>query len=255
MPRRAAWVQLAGVLLFSGAMLLPAYHLRTYPGLEHLPPGSYLLPEAREEVPAAELLAGLVAWLEGRGSAGLWAARRWYPFALAPLWLLALLAAGRVRRHPRPAWRRGLGLALLGVSAGVAAFEWAYLHADYVGFLGPALARAEVVLAWGFVLGLLFWRRRGAWSPAALEATVAAQALLALVHACTLPSTDARCWWDGHELGSLCRALGQNYRPAFWVGLAGLLLAALPAYLGPRPGARGAPADGQREISPSTTSA
>lgn len=230
MSKLGARIQLAGVLLFALSTWLPCFHLRTYPGLERLPPGSYVMPEARVEVPAVELWGGLISLAEGNGAASLWAARRWYPLALAPLWLLTLLWAGRIRAVERPRRRRVAGAVLLAASLAVAVFEWIYLRSDYVGFLGPGLGTLEVLLAYAVVLAVLFLRRPGAYRISMLEATVAAQALLALVHAATLPCTDVRPWWDRHDLASLCRALAENYLPAFWIGCLGLLLAALPAY-------------------------
>jgi hypothetical protein len=217
---------LLGALVFFGCGFFPTHHAKTLPGLERLPPGSYILREASEEIPVRDL-AGAIARAATTGEWGLvWAQRRWYPFLLAPLWAGALfVAAGAGARR-----RRTLGAALLAVSGGLAALEWAYLRSDYVGFFGPGLQTLEWVLAWTLVLGVLLYRPRGTWRLGAIEATVASQALLAVLHLGTLPSTDLRGWLPAASLESAFGALFTNYMPAFWLGTLALCATVVGGY-------------------------
>ena len=112
-----------------------------------------------------------------------------------------------------------------------ALFEALYLRTEYLPFAPGALGRVEGFLAWLFVLGLLLYRRPPDRRLGAVEATLAAQALLSFVHALTLPSTMARGWWGTFEAGAVLRTVWTNFPPAFWLGCSGLLLVALPVYL------------------------
>ncbi|MDA1195960.1 MAG: hypothetical protein O2894_12350 [Planctomycetota bacterium] len=178
------------------------------------------------EVPARELSQALVS------SAGfaesLWEARRWYPWYLVVLWIVALAWA-----RAKPGRRRLAGGVLLATSLGLLAFEAAYLHAEYLPFLSGVAGQIEGVCAWLFVAAILLWRRRADRTLGAMEATIASQALLGFVHALTLPATMARGWMEQHDLARVGAAVWVNFPVAFWIGTAGLLLAALPAYLRP----------------------
>jgi hypothetical protein len=179
-------------------------------------------------VPALRLGEALAAPADGRPRwQALWEARPWYPYALAPLWGLALLAsaAGGPRRRRRVA--RALGV----LAVGIAVFEACYLRADYLSFLPGALGVLEVTLAWLLVVLLLFHRRRADRAPGGVEAALAAQALLCAAHLVTLPSTMVRPWVGTHDAAAILRSTFANFPPAFWVGVLGCLLVALPVYL------------------------
>jgi hypothetical protein len=166
--------------------------------------------------------------LDGEGSGGLWDHRTWYPFLLAPFWLGGLLLVAGAGGAAR---RRGVGLALLGLSVGIAVLEAFYLGTEYLPFLTGVAGRIELVLAWVAVVAVLFLRRRGARSVSAVEATIAAQALLGVLHLLTLPSSQVRVWLSAFPLGEALAAVGTNFLPGFWIALAGLAVAALPAYV------------------------
>ncbi len=234
MGTRVRWAQVWGLLIFAVAAFFPGHA-----SLEH-PAG--LLPLARAEAAAAaraETPAHLLAEAarrdleQGRPGARLWEVRRWYPFGLAPLWLLALLLAALW-----PRLRALVGGSLLVLALGLALFEACYLGVEYAPLLPEVLGRGEVLLVWGGVVLVLFARRVVDRAPGAVEAHVAAQALLGWFHLLTLPATEARTWWAAHPVVDVVSTLATNFRPAFWVALAGLLLAFLPIYLrrtAPRP--------------------
>jgi hypothetical protein len=237
--RVGQWV---GLGLFAFTALLPVFHFRAYP-LEGLsvPAGGVFFQvdgasagvgfhaAGEREVPTQELGAALMEAVRGPGRvAPFWERRRWYPYFLLPLWILALVLAQRV-----PRLRRTVGLSLWVLALGLAGFEAAYLRAEYAPFLTGLGGRIEGVSVWLFVLAVLFYRRPRDRRPGAVEATVASQALLGFAHALTLPSTMARGWWGAFETDAVLAAVGQNFPPAFWLGCAGLLLTALPVYLRP----------------------
>jgi hypothetical protein len=230
-------LQLLGLVVLALCAFWPAYHFRAYPVRGALPqyaeaaPVGFYVADTRQ-VPAHEIGRALLAGVRGpeRGVA-LWDARPWYPYVLVPLWLLALLLAGRPGDPARHGRRRGVGAVLVLLATGVALLEAFYLRADYESFLPGRLGVAESLGAWFLILAMLFYRRRPDRHLGAVEAGVAAQALLAFVHLLTLPSTMARPWIGTYELGAVARAIGLNFLPAFWVGCAGMLLVALPVYL------------------------
>ena len=152
--------------------------------------------------------------------------------------MLALLlsAPGNRRR------RRIVGGSVLLLSVGIIAFEAAYLRAEYAAFLPGTLGRVEVAGAWAFIIALLLYRRAGDRHLGAVEAVIGAQALLGFIHGLTLPATMYRQWLPGRQAGTVFDAVLQNFAPAFWIGLVGLLMMALPVYL-----RRAVPADGPRE--------
>ncbi len=199
-------------------------------------PAPFVLPSGREwgrsEVPAEEIGTAFVEAVRGPVDAQpLWDVRRWYPWYLGPLWALALLATLGLA-HVRPSRRRRIvGALLLLVTGGLIAFEAAYLRAEYMAFLPGVWGRVECMGAWLFVVALLLYRRREDRHIGAVEATVAAQALLGFVHGVTLPATMARAWLPTRGVRPVLEAVLQNFRPAFWVGMAGFLLLALPVLL------------------------
>ncbi len=152
----------------------------------------------------------------------LWMQRAWYPFLLVPVWLLALLL---VR------FRRIVGAALVLLSLGLVFFEAVYLRSDYAPFLPLPIGVVEGAFAWVVIVIILFWRRRADRALGAVEATVAAQALLCFAHFMTLPMTMARPWLPDYPLRDVAEAVFANFPPAFWIACGGLLLIALPVYL------------------------
>ena len=202
--------------------------LRVFPADEGTTPwlaASFI--EGSREVPMLHLASAIHDSFTGT-SAGcpLWHARRWYPWYLAFLWCGALLAVRR--QAPRTRRRLIVGSLLWGVSAILLVFEAAYLRGEYEPLLPSVFGRHEWILAWVVVAGILVFRRHGARHPAAVEATVASQALLGVAHAVTLPGTMARGWAGAFPAASVAEAVWVNFPPGFWVGLGGMLLAALP---------------------------
>lgn len=184
------------------------------------------------DIPCEALGRALVRDLSSASPAThLWRERRWYPFLLAPLWILALLY-GAGSGPGALARRRRAGALLLVLAAGLAVFEACYLAHEYAPLLPDLLGRAEGALVWLLVVAVLFARRRADRRLDALEAHVGAQALLGLMHFVTLPSSQARPWMREAALGDVARALVSNFPPAFWLALGLLALAAAPAYLG-----------------------
>jgi hypothetical protein len=182
---------------------------------------------APRQVPA-DLVHDLVR-AESEGVVGaVWRRRAWYPYVLALPWALALLLVSGVGGAGR---RRWVGAALWLLCLAVAAFEAAYLRSDYASFLPGALGRAEAAAVWLFVVFLLFYRRKADFGLGAVEATVAAQALLGFAHLATLPSSMARAWFGTYDMDCVTRAVLGNFPPAFWIGGCALLLVALPVYL------------------------
>lgn len=231
-------LQFLGLALLAGCAFRPAYHFTAYPLSGHVPQQAEAAPvgfyiAGTKQVPAYEVGGALLSALRGpdRGHE-LWGARPWYPFLLAPLWLLALLLAGPPGDPARRRMRRVVDGALLLLAVGVAIFEACYLATDYVSLMSGALGFAEGMAAWLVILGMLFWRRRRSRHLGAVEAAVAGQALLGFVHLLTLPATMARPWVGLFDLGSVARAIWLNYLPPFWVACAGMLLIAMPVYFG-----------------------
>ncbi len=229
--RTMQWV---GIVLVVGSAFWPTLRLEVFPTQDDAPTQTFMasLLRGNSEVPAQELGTAVVESVRGPEHVEpLWEARRWYPWYLAPLWVLALLTtagAGLARRDRR---RRLVGGLLLLLTGGLIAFEAAYLREEYLSFLPGLFGRIEGACAWFLVVAVLLYRRRQDRHLGALEATLGAQALLGFVHALTLPATMLRIWLPGRELGAVGEAVLHNFRPAFWVGSLGLLLVALPVYL------------------------
>lgn len=213
---------LLGLALVLGAGFLPHHEPRAVPG-RSLPPSASFASERPAELLATAVARGLE---RGRMGERLWEIRRWYPYALAPLWVAALLVA-----WARPRARRGVGAFLVLLTFAVAVLEARYLIVEYAPLFPDTLGRGEVALAWLLVVAVLAWRRRADRHVGAVEAHVAALALLSALHFLTLPATQARCWLDRHALVDVAGAVCQNFLPAFWTGFAGLLLVALPTYV------------------------
>jgi hypothetical protein len=229
--RAARGLLLAGLVVFLATAFAEAENTCRHPRLVALS-GTWAEPlgalhgTACAEVPAHVLADQLGAGLaRGELLDGLWQARRWYPYALAPVWIGALLLA-----WARPGARRGIGVSLLVLAVLLAGFEAVYLGFEYVPMIAR-LGRAEVVLAWLCVVAVLFVRRRDDRRIDAVEAHVAAQALLGALHLVTLPTSQGRVWWRDYPAADVFAAVTQNFRPGFWVGLAALLLAAAAVYL------------------------
>jgi hypothetical protein len=232
-PHTLRRIQLAGLALVFLSAFGTGYHYRSHPFAGAAPrvaeavPVGFFSPGTRH-VPAERVGAAVAALRGGpREALRFWEIRPWYPYVLAPIWLLCLLGAaggGRVRR-------RRLGAALWALSGGLAVFEAFYLHTDYASFLPGTLGRVEVFLAWAIVVALLVFRRRTDRHLGAVEATVGAQALLAFVHLITLPTTMARPWVVLYDFSAVLHSIFQNFPPAFWLGCAGFLVVALPVYV------------------------
>lgn len=233
------WV---GLLLVLGSAFWPTLDVRTYPGRTGLrlvrTPGP--LRAGLREVPAHTLGTAMVTAVRGPERVRpFWESRRWYPWYLAPLWALALLCAAR------PASRRLVGALMLLTSFGLIAFEAAYLKAEYLAFLPGALGRAEVAGAWLFVILVLLYRRRADRHLGAVEAVCAAQALLGFIHGVTLPATMFRQWLPGNDAGLVLGAVLHNFTPAFWIGMAGMLIMSLSVYLRRAPSPEGSREEGR----------
>lgn len=185
----------------------------------------------RPDVPLATLQAAAAHDLLGSGGGSLlWRERRWYPFLLAPLWLVALLLAAGPSAAAGSR-RRVVGAALLACAVALAVFEACYLGIEYAPLLPGLLGRVEVVFAWLCVVGLLFFRRRDDRRLGAVEAHVAAQGLLGIAHLLTLPSSQVRVWLGAFPMEAAATAMLTNFRPAFWAGCLLLALSVLPVYL------------------------
>lgn len=184
-----------------------------------------LLPIGEAAVaPLADMREGAHAWIAGGPvESTLWPRRVNYPYALAFVWLIALLVA-RGRRHK-------IGWLLLGVSACVLVLEWAYLHSDYQPMVFHQSGGAEAWLAWGFVALVLILRPRGRWHPSHVTATVAAQATLGALHMLTLPTTMVRDWIGRRSLGDIVEVISQNFGPGYWYGLTGMFALAVIGWL------------------------
>jgi hypothetical protein len=232
-------LQALGILLFCVTAFLPVHQYQKHP--LHLQVADLdaqtritLRPVGQEAVPARELYDALMLDLGGTApGCRSWEVRRWYPYALAPFWLWALAwvagpAAGSTARRGR------VGAALLTLAVIVAVLEACYLGVEYAALFPSVLGRAEALIVWVLVVGVLFLRRRADRRIAAVEAHVGAQALLSLFHLLTLPSSEARPWVGPYAWSDVCGALATNFRPAFWLACAGVALAAGATYLSPR---------------------
>lgn len=212
------------------AGLYPAFAYRVgTPGLERsAQPGPrrvILLPIGEPAVaPLSDMREGAQAFAAGESLATtLWPRRVNYPYALALLWLIALLVA-RGRRH-------GIGWLLVAVSALVLVLEWAYLHSDYQPMVFHQSAGAEAWIAWGFVTLVLVLRPHGRWHPRNVTETVGAQATLGALHMLTLPTTMVRDWIGERSIGEILEVISQNFGPGYWYGLAGMCALAVLGWL------------------------
>lgn len=236
---RMRWLQAVALAVFLATAFLPVHGPTEHPGARASPLGNprvLLAPERQGpvsgavEVPAALVWQAAVQDLAGsyRGSR-LWEARRWYPYVLAPLWLLALFLA----RGSGPAARtrrERVGLFLIGVSVALVVLEAVYLGEEYAVLFPQALGRSEVVIAWLLVVALLTWRRKRDRSLAAVEGHVGSQALLSCVHMLTLPSSEMRPWLGQFPLDDVLATIIANFHAAFWLGSACLAVAVAAAY-------------------------
>ncbi|MEZ6025224.1 MAG: hypothetical protein R3E85_03460 [Planctomycetota bacterium] len=186
----------------------------------------------REHVPLAELgRAARTAWTDGDVEP-LWASRLWYPYALAPLWVLALLLGGGA---PHGLRRKLAGGLLVLVTLAVIPLEAAYLSNDYVAFLPPPFGDAEGVVVFVCVLFVLLARRPRDRHLAAVEGHVAAQALLSFLHMLTIPGTFARRWIeDGADVHAATTSLVEAFPLPFVVATAAFLGIAVVGVFGPR---------------------
>ena len=246
MLRRVRTIQWVGLAIMAASAFWPTLHFRSYPipgvavpeaRAAHRsadPPTTdrgYFMPGARE-VPARELATALGETARGPSRVRpLWERRRWYPYFLLPCWILAFVLLAGTSRERGGFRRRIVGTSLWTLALVLAVFEAVYLRAEYAPFLPGFAGRAEAFLAWLLVVAILLYRRRADRALGAVEATVAAQALLSFVHALTLPSTMARGWWGNYETAAVLETVWVNFPPAFWLGCVGLLLIALPVYL------------------------
>ena len=230
-PALSKSIRAIGVLLFAATAFLPVHSCGSGPSAyephKAAAPGKGRERPVDVQVPTREIAHDMeFGWREGGALRALWHARKWYPYLLVPFWAvaLALFAWGGARA------RRAAGWGCLGLSVAIAAFEYAYISSDYVGFLPRSWARFETVVAWLVVCTILV-ARRGGRSVTDAEACVSAQALLAVLHGGTFLVDDLRSWvGDGHGIGPIAHALFANYHWAYWVAMGALLLAAAPAY-------------------------
>ncbi len=229
---RTRWVRAVGVLVFAATAFLPVRGCE--PGPARFAPGASG-PAAADfeggEVPAERLPQALAAgWARGGAVSAVWEARTWYPYLLAPIWMLALAAAA----SGSVAARRIAAAGLVCVSVGVALFELPYVLTAYEGVVSGSGRAFEVAAVWVLICVVLFVRPAGR-RLGEIEACVSAQALLALLHGLTFPAGDARRWLvAGHGPGAVTAAVFTCYRPAFWLALGALAFAALPGYAPPR---------------------
>jgi hypothetical protein len=222
MPRLVRTLQMLGLAIVALSAFWTQYELRAHPAWD-----TVLRTSSRQEAPAQVLGEALQADLEaGPPGRHLWEARRWYPFALVPLWALALVWVVL-----RPVARARVGVALMLLAVGLAVLEAFYLALEYAPLFPDALGHAEAVLVWLLVSAVLLLRRAPDRNFAAVEAHVAAQALLGWMHLLTLPATQARCWLDRHSVDAVACAVASNFAVPFWWGIAGLALMSLPVYL------------------------
>jgi hypothetical protein len=230
-PRLARFVRLLAVLVFAWTAFLPVHGCGPGPrpakaAARQRQAAQAPAPEA-VQVPFEEILEeGAAGWTEGGPVGAFWAVRVWYPYVLVPLWLAGLvLAAGGARAS------RAGGALLLGTTIAIGVFELGYISYQFRGFLPPLLRPLEVGVAWILVLAVLFLRRPGRRLDDP-EATVSAHAFLSILHGLTYPVSDGRVWLDaGHDLSAIVAALLSDYKPAFWVALGALAVAAVPGYL------------------------
>jgi hypothetical protein len=234
-PGRTHWLRVVGVVLFLASAALPLTRCAP-PPVESGSSAAFHVVVVRVDtdqgaVPWREIGGTLAAgWREGGPLQAVWKARTWYPYLLAPLWLLALLWTPRLA----PAGRRRLGVFFLVLGIAIAVLEACYIATDFQGLFVGTAGVVEDVVAWSVVAAVLFVRPGGRplLDPVA---AVAGQALLGFLHAMTFPAYDVLTWASQRRgLAGVVEGLVFKYRPAFWLALAGLLLAAAPAYLARR---------------------
>ncbi len=233
---RVTLLVLAALVLAAG--LLPSMRVAGLPYHDGV-----AAPESppRDHVPLREVVGACRA-CEAVGHGGpLWAARLWYPFALAPLWALALALGGGAASVGR---RRAAGWLLTIATCGLIALEGAYLSIDYEPFAAPPFGEAEPALAFVLVLFVLLARRPRDRRIDAVEGHVGAQAALSFLHLVTLPGTYARRWLEG---GAEARTIGMRLLDAFpapfLVTLAALVAIVSVVLLGTRAEHLGTPID------------
>ncbi len=226
---RARIARTAGIALFVLSAFLPVYGCRASPNdFEDGPDkgGWYWIEEKMDDVPVVRLLG-----FDDEGGPGspalarLWDERRFYPYLLVPFWISALASS----RGGAPRRRRA-AVVLLALSVSLVVFEGFYLWFDFTG-AGPRWSRrVERVAIWIGVAAVLWFRRRGRGRIEDPEAAVSALALLSLLHALAFPVSDIVRWADENSLGAMIHTLSVNYKPGYWVAVAGLGLVAAPGY-------------------------
>jgi hypothetical protein len=180
------------------------------------------------QVPAVEIGHRLEeGWTRAGLLGAVWDVRPWYPFLLAPIWLAALLALPRLGA----AGRKRLGTAFLALSVLIAVYEVFYIWHDYEGLLSGVLGPLEHLVAWAFVVAVLFVRPRGVpWHD--VGAAISAQAFVGVLHALTFPAHDVIEWaLRGHGLGTIVEVVQGRFLPAFWFAVGALVVTAAPGYL------------------------
>lgn len=231
MPSRALLLALVAILLVVGL----GVSLRAA-GLPYQDGAAAPRAPVRHHVPLGELSrATQAAWIDGDVEP-LWAARLWYPYALAPLWALALLLGGGAAHGLR---RKLAGGLLVLVTLAIIPIEAAYLSTDYVAFLPPPFGDTEVVVVFVAVLFVLLARRPRDRHLVAVEGHVAAQALLSFLHMLTIPGTFARRWIeDGADAHTAAARLLEAFPLPFVAATAAFLGIAVVGVFGPRPAGR-----------------
>ncbi len=222
-----------GLLAFTANTFLPAYAFREgAPYDEHgnrIENERVILfgPPGPMRVPAGEIVSAIQDLSHDfTPREALWTRRPVYTHLLLPIWVIGLLIA---RRRPRLA-----NVLLILVTLGMAVLEAFYLSSDYRSFLPGWGGRIETALTYGVVVAVLLYRRKAQRRLNAFEATIGAQALLALMHAATLPASVLREWHGAFPTnGALCEYAFAQFEPGFWIGCAGLALIAWWGYTAP----------------------
>jgi len=220
---------IVGLLAFAVNTFLPAYAFRE--GAPYDTDGNRIESErvilfgspGPMRMPAAELIASVQDLSHGFSPReAMWSRRAVYTHAFLPVWLIALLIAWR---RPKTA-----NVLLWLVTLAVAVLEAFYLNSDYKSFLPGWAGRAESALSWGGVVAVLLYRPRRHRRWDAYQATIGAQALLALMHAATLPASVLRDWYGTFGTEAISGRVLEQFEPGFWIGCAGLLLIVLWGY-------------------------
>jgi len=232
------WIQWGGLFLMTLSAFGTTFHYRAYPtaavqvARAEAQPRVAFRVMGEPEVPARILGTAIASAVKGPDHFGpVWQNRRWYPYLLLPLWIVALLLISGKAGVAGTRRRRLVGEGMWLLALVIAVWEAAYLRSEYAPFLKGFLGSLEVFLTWCVVVAMIFYRRKADRHMGAVEAAVAAQGLLAFAHAMTLPSTMARGWLPAFDTATVVETVLINYPPLFWIGCAGTLMIALPVYL------------------------